>query len=750
MSDYGKYHYLWIPEDDAADVPLEPPVREEVPYVRHEEHGLVLLQGLRRISAFFMRLHRDGTVLYGDSLTFKLILQKNAGISRRRGFIEDLGMKVHAMRDSVHAVVTASQDAFERLVLQVRRYRDTGSEPDFRYIAGFAPFTARDKQSESLRGFQREHQDAESLDAGIMMLPKLPPEQTAEYTARVTRNIRRHEGRPIGDPYELTDGTQMIRSVIPPSAVSPVLNDPAVYRAEKTSFFRTEVPVGRESIPKEPGISPGVDLDALPAVVILDDGVNFPEGLEKIVETHWAARGVNRCQRFGEHGTPVASRAAFAELGSQIGKSPHLLTPRARIIDAKIIDAAETPVSEIIRRIQEAVIRFNTEARIFNLSYNAESPCPGKVMSELGAELDSLANKYGVRFTVSAWNHELFKAADSLAEIFFSPGTVVSEPADAMLGIAVGSAVGETHFDSVSLRNDIAPYSRRGPGYCGFYKPDLVEYGATVYRDGTWPFDRFGICLNSRNSSHWPGTSLAAPDAAGDLAQVLASLPGHDIGLAQALLYHGAVMPDGIRTGWMRLLGLRVHDFYGLGLSSPENSMHCSENKAVFLHSGMLRLGMLKRLRIHIPQASIGAMHRGGQKLRVTVTCPAQPPVDFSSREYTLAYISVSLHWPDSRGHFCSARPAGSTCRKWDTRCHFRKELSVVCPGDLELWLEPHARGNIDESAKIPYSLAVTVEDLHAGGGLYSGIMNETDGRYRYRPFEQALSQIWKKFSSAR
>ena len=661
MSDAGGYPYFWIPEEDTADVPLEPPVREDVPYVRHEEHGLVLLHGLRRISAFFMRLHRDGTVPYGDSLTFKLILQKNAGISRRRGFIEDLGMKVHAIRDSVHAVVTASQDAFERLVLQVRRYRDTGSEPDFRYIAGFASFTARDKQSESLRRLQREHPDAESLDAGIMLLPKLTTEQKGEYTSRVIRNIRRHEGRPVGDPYELTDGTQMIRVVIPPSAVSPVFNDPAVYRAEKTSFFRTEVPDGRESIPKELGIRPGVDLEALPAVVILDDGVDFPEGLERIVETHWAAIGVNRTQRFGEHGTPVASRAAFADHGSQIGKSPRLLTPRARIIDAKIIDGAETLAGEIIRRIQEAVSRFNTEAMIFNLSCNAESPCSGKVMSELGAELDSLANKYGVRFTVSAGNHELFKAADSLAEIFFSPGTVVSEPADAMLGIAVGSAVGKTHHDSVSLRNDIAPYSRRGPGCGGFYKPDLVEYGATVHRDGSWPFDKYGVCLNNRNCSHWPGTSLAAPDAAGDLALVMASFPCHDIGLAQALLYHWAVMPDGIRNNWIRQLGLSVHDFYGLGLSSPENSMHCSENKAVFLHSGMLYPGTLKKLRIHIPQASAGAGDRGGQKLRVTVTCLVQPPVDFSSREYTLAYISVSLHWPDSKGHFCSVQPSGST-----------------------------------------------------------------------------------------
>ena len=183
MSDYGKYPYLWIPEEDAADVPLEHPGWEEVPDVRHEDHGLALLRGLRRISAFFMRLHRDGTVPYGDSLTFKLILQKHADISRRRGFIEDLGIKVNAMRDSSRAVVTASQYAFELLVLQVRRYRYTGSEPDFRYIAGFAPFTARDKQSESLRWFQREHPDAESLDAGIMMLPKLPPPQTVRKLA---------------------------------------------------------------------------------------------------------------------------------------------------------------------------------------------------------------------------------------------------------------------------------------------------------------------------------------------------------------------------------------------------------------------------------------------------------------------------------------------------------------------------------------------------------------------------------------
>ena len=42
MSDSEKYPYLWIPEEDISDVPLERPVSEDLPDVRHEEHGLAL------------------------------------------------------------------------------------------------------------------------------------------------------------------------------------------------------------------------------------------------------------------------------------------------------------------------------------------------------------------------------------------------------------------------------------------------------------------------------------------------------------------------------------------------------------------------------------------------------------------------------------------------------------------------------------------------------------------------------------
>lgn len=44
----------------------------------------------------------------------------------------------------------------------------------------------------------------------------------------------------------------------------------------------------------------------------------------------------------------------------------------------------------------------------------------------------------------------------------------VSAPADSMLSVVVGSIVGADHEKSLSVRNQIAPYSRRGPGFKGF------------------------------------------------------------------------------------------------------------------------------------------------------------------------------------------------------------------------------------------------------------------------------------------
>ena len=146
-----------------------------------------------------------------------------------------------------------------------------------------------------------------------------------------------------------------------------------------------------------------------------------------------------------------------------------------------------------------------------------------------------------------------------------------------MLSIVVGSVVGATHAGSIAEKNIIAPYSRRGPGFAGFSKPDMSAYGGTVVvsPDGSIvPNDSFSLVM-TKDGHFVPdaGTSFTAPIVAGDLAEVLSITPNNDILLAKALLYHNAKPiweEDDIDDDELIL----AHNLYGKGLSAVNDSKY--------------------------------------------------------------------------------------------------------------------------------------------------------------------------------
>lgn len=243
MPDSEHTPHLWIPDEDIADIPVRPagrPERQERCVAVHESHGEALLRGLQSVTEFFTGLRRDSIAADPDLLTFLLAAEKLRDLARLRKFIGTEGMRIHALISRVSAIVTAPADAFDRLTESVRRYRDSGIKKSFRHVAGFAPFTAGDKMSGRLRRFLLEHPDAQAADVIIMLMPNLTPKREGEYAGMVTSNIECNGGTLIGSPFTLTDGTGMIRAALPPSAAGRILSDPAIYRADSTSFFGAE------------------------------------------------------------------------------------------------------------------------------------------------------------------------------------------------------------------------------------------------------------------------------------------------------------------------------------------------------------------------------------------------------------------------------------------------------------------------------------------------------------------------------
>ncbi len=352
-------------------------------------------------------------------------------------------------------------------------------------------------------------------------------------------------------------------------------------------------------------------------------------------------------------------------------------------------------------------------------------------MSIIGFELDALQLKYNVQCIVSSGNHYLWKTETSLDDILDDDDSKIAPPADSMLSIAVGSVICADHLGSLSGKNIIAPYSRCGPGFSGFSKPDMCAYGGTIVMDGTGtniPCDS-GAMVMTQNGTFEPdaGTSFTAPVVAGDLAEISTILPDSNILLAKALLYHNA-QPLWESEDMDNDELTFAHNLYGRGISSVSDSKYSSPSKVTFVRTGVLNRVTKERIKIFMPE--ILAAQVGRNVAKVTVTCVSQPPVDRTKgREYLGAYIRASLKKSHPDGHLIPVSQDYKEGRKkWDICHQFRKVFSNFYAGDWQIWLELFSRwenANID----VPYALVATIEDISGTIDVYSEV--QAQNRWR-------------------
>lgn len=727
MSNEEPKQHLWIPFEEVEEVTKKPMRITEDKGLDHTEHGTKLSQGLIEIMTAYDRLQSGNSLSEEDIIVFKLVLPEGETVAGQQKFIEDEGMKINAVKDSRHAIVTSSKSMFDRLSGRVGTYKDQNKLKGYQNIEGFEIYSAEEKQASSLKRYLEQQKDALTIDIQMMFIPHLDKDVQSKAVIKLEEKIRRVEGKMQRQPYQLSDGTAVIRALVPMSSVNNLADDGAIYRIEQTAFFQIMTPSSLNPFSSAYVIDPDVDIDSLPVVAVLDTGVEFPTELEQLVPIHWEASGCAGYSHY--HGTSVASKVVFSHIGLQL-TNEHVI-PRAKVIDCKIYGLANVAQDVMIERIREAVENFASLTKIFNLSSNIPRPIEGDELSIMGYELDVLMSKYKIKFVISAGNHSLVTSCTTLEEILEEDEIRIAEPADAMLGITVGSIVGAHHNSSVSKVNHVAPYSRIGPGFAGFYKPDLVAYGATQYSDGSVPRDPFSIVLAPRGGFFDDcGTSFTAPVVAGDLAELSSVVPNNDVILAQALLYNGA------QQLWdTRKISQDEADYignlYGRGLSAPQVSKYSSPHRVSFLRTGTLNRLTKQRVKFHVP--TIQAQTSGNNTTRVTITCITDPPIDKTKgSDYLGAYIRASIHKLDKNGKNVGANPKVSdNMNKWDTCYHFSNTFSGFSAGSWEVWLELFTRWGIENEEEIPYALVVTVEDLTQANDIYSEIIRETAGRFQ-------------------
>ncbi|GMG82564.1 hypothetical protein LNKW23_17770 [Paralimibaculum aggregatum] len=364
-----------------------------------------------------------------------------------------------------------------------------------------------------------------------------------------------------------------------------------------------------------------------------------------------------------EHGTMVAG---LMTVGQQIN-DPSIAPERdgCMIVDIPLFPSGPfrelypDGFSQFLAEVEQAVreARENHGVRVFNMSINATSPVDRHTYSSYAAELDRIADTYGVVFVNSAGNlsHSEARApwSPKVSEVirYFANRTApdtIFKPAESVRSISVGAlnppTIDLSHRDSTPT-----VYTRRGPGLQVGVKPDLAAFGGT---GSTAQDASTGLTSIDCHGAVTPviGTSFAAPLVARSLAGLDAATSG---GLTpealRAMMLHNAVMPQPLRK---RGLGDLARQFAGFGQpSSVQNMLETDDHQITLLFQSRLETGEKKPVILRFPFSWPQSLVSGGKcSGRARITLVYAPPLDPAfGAEFVRVNLEASLKQRQAR-----------------------------------------------------------------------------------------------------
>ncbi|NDI85475.1 S8 family peptidase [Undibacterium crateris] len=176
-------------------------------------------------------------------------------------------------------------------------------------------------------------------------------------------------------------------------------------------------------------------------------------------------------------------------------------------------------LNDEVRRAKESA-----GARVFCFAHNVKELLPSATYDEFSMGLDQIAVANDVVFVVSAGNlppgahRPEWKAShtDVLSDLATSFDDRVTAPGDSLFSLSVGAL--NPRSCTMHIAEAPARYSRRGPGFKGHIKPDVVHYGGHGAAAGASTELKV---VTTDSSIIWNcGTSFAAPIVAKTMARI--------------------------------------------------------------------------------------------------------------------------------------------------------------------------------------------------------------------------------------
>lgn len=367
-----------------------------------------------------------------------------------------------------------------------------------------------------------------------------------------------------------------------------------------------------------------------PVVGVFDDGIEKNKYLSE-----WVLQEKNVVYSEEDlskgHGTFIAGILSY---GDDLENKNYTGIDGCKVFDASIFSTSSNMDQDIlIEDIENCLKRYSDKVKIWNLSIGTDKEASINKFSDFGIALDRLQDKYDVLICKSAGNSSGFLNG--------APKARISESADSVRSIVVGSiAQDKSEYDLVE-KNYPSPFTRIGRGPNFIIKPDLVHYGGNVGITSENELSITGIKSFSKDGKIIQdiGTSFSTPRVASILAGIQNELKGDfDSLLIKSIAIHNANYPENLDMPTSEKLNQ-------LGFGVPKNindALYNNSNEITLVMRDQLSKGeFIEILDFPYPKTMINKNHYYGQ---IVVTVVYNPILDYNqASEYCQSDLKVYL-----------------------------------------------------------------------------------------------------------
>ena len=448
-----------------------------------------------------------------------------------------------------------------------------------------------------------------------------------------------------------------------------------------------------------------------------------------------------------DHGTFVASRIIYGNsLRDAISKGQ--LSPDIKVLSACMISHNEIgnrrPArgDEFLKIIRDTVERWHQQIKVYNISMNLTNPNvpEGAIVTDdsvggIAAEIDSLSRRYNVLFILTTGNYPVDPLtpppSEPYPDYFHQDDIRMLRPGEAMLALTVGSVADKENEGSMAKSSAPSPFTRKGPGFNTYRKPDLVAQGGN-FANNWREFNELsvaGIGSAGDHISYGNGTSFAAPLISRLAAKTFEYIENATPELVRALLIHSANLIES------ELFDSEMtQKLMGNGLPDTTKLLTSDRWNQNYILQGVIGYRKIMKIPFYVPKTLVDRKGRGVIRIRFTLAFSPETNRTLKTG-YCKSDLRTQLSKLNKKGVLI---PIGSDKTsevlkdRYSTIIRYDKTFSSgIAAGDWELLIEQRSRWTISET-DTPFAVTLTISDPRNEPSIdiYNAIQSEVPNRY--------------------